>query len=349
MKNKKLTASLLVVLICITLSGCGSQTSDEAPQVEANVDVKITHPRSSTDSLFIEGQGRVNSNSTYAIPALSEGKLVRTYVKEGEPVKSGQTIAQLANIESNSELAIQQAKLNVNQNAINNLENRLRTAREMVNLGIIAQNDVANIQNDLNTRKAERQDILSPIRKLQIRNANNIVASVYSGYVVSVLPAGSFVTYGQTVANIVSLADLYVETFVPVDQMNIIKSGQEAIITANGISVYGRILNVYPNASSNLIRVIVRPYKPLPVNLDVKVKLKRTGINGLVIPKTAVILNNNIPTIFIVKGNKAYQKSITIQKDYVDKVIVSQGLSAFDNVVTENAYLLSDGTKVTVK
>jgi hypothetical protein len=126
-------------------------------------------------------------------------------------------------------------------------------------------------------------------------------------------------------------------------------SGDEVLISCNNLTVFGKVSHSFPSANSNLIKVIIIPDKPVPMNLEVKVTFKIRTVNGLLIPKSAVVMDEEKPVIFIVKNNIAYKKPITVEKDYLDKVVIANDLGPDDVLVTENAYLLSDQTNVTVK
>ena len=121
------------------------------------------------------------------------------------------------------------------------------------------------------------------------------------------------------------------------------------LISCNNLTVTGTVSHSFPSANSNLIRVIIAPDKPVPMNLEVKVTFKVRTVNGLMIPKTALVMDEGKPVIFIVKNDTAYKKTITVLKDYLDKVVIANDLGPDNALVTENAYLLSDEMNVTVK
>ncbi len=85
------------------------------------------------------------------------------------------------------------------------------------------------------------------------------------------------------------------------------------------------------------------------MNLEVKVTFKVRAVNGLLIPKSAVVMVEGKPVIFMVKNNMAYKKDITVVKDYLDRAVIVDNLGPDDVIVTENAYLLADSVSVVIK
>ncbi|MCL5019892.1 MAG: efflux RND transporter periplasmic adaptor subunit [Patescibacteria group bacterium] len=324
-------------------------SSEEQAQPEPQVEVKVAKPASVSDSVYFESQGKVTFKKSFAVSPLSEGRIKKLYVMPGEFVKSGQLVALLVNSEQDRELSTLEGKLRINKNSVESLEKKLKSSEEMLNLGIIAENDLISLKNDINARKSEGEDIQITLDRLKSRNDNYKVYSNTDGYVSDLMPENSFVTYGQSIANIFSLRDEIVEALIPFDQVNQPEKNQEVLIVCNNLSMDGTVTDIYPFANSNLIKVLIAPEKVVPLNLEVKVRFKIQNINGIVIPKSAVVMDEGKPVIYLVKNNKAAKKFIKVQKDYLDKVIIVNDLNPDDDIVIENAYLLSDQTGVIIK
>ncbi len=352
MKKKGYLAIIVTITIIILYKFIVSyinNPSKELSQPEIQVEVKVSKPISVSDTIYFESQGTVKFKKSLSVSSLSEGRIKNLYVIPGEFVKKGQLIALLVNYEQDQELSSLESKLSINKNSIESLEKKMKSSEEMLNLGIIAENDIISLRNDINAKKSEVEDIQITLEKLKIRNNNYEMYANADGYISDILPENSFVTYGQTVANMFSLQDEIVEALIPFDQVNQPKRNQDVLIECNNLSIRGKVSDIYPFANSNLIKVLIVPEKVIPLNLEVKVKFKIQNINGLVIPKSAVLIDEGKPIIYLVKDNKAYKKFIKVQKDYLDKVIILNELNPDDNIVIENAYLLSDQVNVIVK
>jgi RND family efflux transporter MFP subunit len=342
-----LAVAVIFLIVRLIIHGAGSSAEPSSP--ETRVEVKVARPVGVTDTLVFQAQGKVTTKKSFSVTALSEGRIKKVNVAIGELVKKGQVIALLENSELDRELSIQNDKLQLSRKTVEDLEKKVKTAEEMLSLGIISESDLISIKQELNTRKTEAHDLEITSERLRGRENNYQVVSDTKGYISEILPEQSFVTYGQAVAGIISLEDEQIEAFVPFDQLSQPSKGDPVLISCNSLTITGKVSYSFPSANSNLIKVIIIPDKPVPMNLEVKVTFKIRTVNGLLIPKSAVVMDEEKPVIFIVKNNIAYKKPITVEKDYLDKVVIANDLGPDDVLVTENAYLLSDQTNVTVK
>ncbi|MDP2984442.1 MAG: efflux RND transporter periplasmic adaptor subunit [Candidatus Latescibacter sp.] len=344
-------AALIIALVFILtrLTIHNSVPAPESSSPETRVEVKVVKADAVADTLVFDARGKVTAKKSFSVTSLSEGKIKKVSVSVGEQVKSGQVIALLENSELDRELSVQNDKLQLSRKTVEDLEKKVKAFEEMLSLGIISENDFISLKQELNARKTEEHDLEITNGRLKSREKNYRIVTDTEGYISYILPQESFVTYGQTVAGIVSLQDEQIEAFIPFDQVNRPAPGDEALITCNSITIPGKVSNSFPSANSNLITVIVIPEKPIPMNLEVKVTFKVRAVNGLLIPKSAVVMVEGKPVIFLVKNNKAYKKDITVVKDYLDRALIVDDLGPDNVIVTENAYLLADSVSVVVK
>ncbi|MCE5272817.1 efflux RND transporter periplasmic adaptor subunit [bacterium] len=337
-----------IAVLAVVMLRRGGQSEAE-PEPEPLVEVTVARPAGVIDTLVFSAQGRVVARTSFAVTALSEGKIGRMYVSVGQPVEKGQPVARLENTELDRELELQKEKLELSHATVEALDRKVEDAAEMLRLGIISENDNVAIKQELNNQKAQARDQQITSGRLEGRERNYVVTAGSSGYVAEVLAEQSFVTYGQTVARIVSPQDEQVEAYVPYGALEQPQPGQLVTISCNGRSVAGRVSHSYPSADANQLRVIIRPEEPTPLNLEVTVTFHLRTAKGLLIPKSAVVLDEDKPAVFVVRNNVAYRKYITVEKDYLDRVVIAGGLGPDEELVTGNAYLLSDAMNVRVK
>ena len=324
------------------------QTTLETEQ-ETSVLVRAGHPAGVADTLTYEAQGKVTSARSFSVAALSEGRIRTVLVPVNGQVKKGDVIAVLENSEMDSAFTSQSEKLRLSSETEANLKKKVAAGEEMYSLGIIAESDLVSMKQELNNQIREVHDAQIEYDRLKNRRDQYNVMAEVAGYVSSVLPEKSFVTYGQTIAEIVSLDDEQVQAFVPFDQLVQPVPGDEVLISSNSMAVSGKVSHIFPSTGSNLITVNINPDQPIPMNLDVMVTFKVKGVKGFQIPKSAVVLAEGKPVVFLVRDGKAVQEDITILKDYLDTVVITDDFRLDDVLVMENAYLLSDQMNVTVR
>jgi RND family efflux transporter MFP subunit len=341
-------AVALVAILSIFLFHKGGSPG-ESVTGEPVVEVKVAKPTPASDNLAFDTQGKVTAKKSHVVTALSEGKVSKVFVSPSESVSKGQIIALLENKELDCEFSTQKEKLELSRKNAEDMEKKEKGSEEMFTLGVISESDLVSVKQELNLRKSEESDQQNAYDRLEERVKNYRIVADTDGYVSDIVPEESFVTYGQKAAEIISLEDEQVEAFTPFDTTNQPHPGDEALITCNNIIIHGKVSHCFPSANSNLVKVIVIPSEPIPMNLDVKVTFKVSKVKGLMIPKSAVVMDEGKPVIYLVRDNKAVMKDIKVEKDYLDRVLIVNELNSDDVVVIENAYLLSDQMNVTVK
>jgi RND family efflux transporter MFP subunit len=342
-----LTGVFIFLIIHSILRNAGGES--EPPEAEQQVEVNIAAPEAVCDTLVFDARGTVTSRSGITVSSLSEGRINRLYVSVGSHVRRGQPIALLENAALDSELSHREDALLVSRRTVADLEKRVKTSEEMLTLGIVSEGDLSSLYQELNTTRNDQRDQEIARDQLRLKRANYRILADVDGYITEILPVRSFVSYGEAVAGIISLDDEQVEAYVPYDMTSQLSPGARVTISSDGMSVPGRITSTFPSAESNLIRVIVAPESPVPMNLDVKVTFLLNVVNGVLIPKSAVVMNEGRPVVFLVRGDKAVLKAITVLKDYINRVVIADEFEPGDVLVTENAYLLSDQMNVKVK
>ena len=80
-------------------SNSGTNISSDQAEPQAQVEVKVAHPASVTDTLGFDAQGVVTAKGSVSVTSLSEGRIGTAYLSVGQPVKRGQAVALLENRE----------------------------------------------------------------------------------------------------------------------------------------------------------------------------------------------------------------------------------------------------------
>ncbi|HEY9766155.1 MAG TPA: HlyD family efflux transporter periplasmic adaptor subunit [Chroococcales cyanobacterium] len=311
----------------------------------AGINVKVLHPQSVLDEIAVEGQGRVVLQKKNSLTSLAEGRVAKIFALVGDPVSMGQTLILLENPESERDAAAIKSKLDLNRRSLVLLARKERDAKELLDLGVMAKNEVSSLQNELLVKRMETSELQASLEKLRLRKKNQRILSKASGFLTQIVPEGSFLSYGQEAATILDPASEQIEALFPFERAPEIKPGQSAILSANGISVRGKVIRLFPSATANLVKVLISPTRPLPLDLNLQVKLRVKTRRGLMLPKSAVVMNDGRTFVFLLKGKKVQQREIHVDRAYDDRVILS-GVSLSESVVVENASVLSDGTEV---
>ncbi len=169
---------------------------------------------------------------------------------------------------------------------------------------------------------------------------------------------GQMATAGTPLMTIMDLAHVIGRAYVSPEQASLLHVGDAATIAAgNGQpAVPAKVTVVSPALDPNSTTVQVwveaaNPHEQLRPGATVNVKIvSRSVKNALVVPSSAVLTADNGATSVMVIGadDTAHQTNVQTGIREDAEVQITSGLHAGEQVVTEGAYALPDGSKVQV-
>src|SRR2546423_2216040 len=129
MKTKKKIILIVVgVLVALAIVGFSlNQTSKNLVSVQTGKVVK------QDISSYVTASGEVRPKTFANIGANAFGRITRLFVKEGDKVKRGQTLAQLENVQPAADLAAMRAQLSSNETDATAAEANLNTSLAQLN------------------------------------------------------------------------------------------------------------------------------------------------------------------------------------------------------------------------
>jgi len=348
-----MTKKTLLILLLFSLRLFAFFEEDETPEATLKVpkamrqvNVRVTAPRRSDVAVGFTVQGRVEPALTVALNARSEG-IFYPVVALSQPVSRGEKIGELRDPARTLQIDALKDKVRLlgSQWAIE----RKKTAqsKEMLKLGILSENAVLAQESVRNEKEMLLLQARNDLARLQLLQKAQVITAPSNGFVKTLAAAGSYIAYGAQVATM-SSKEMMVRLFVEPLYAESLKAGQKVTLMLSNREVPATLTAVLPQSSGNLIDVIARPSVPLPAGLALSARISTDAARGWIIPKSAIVLEQNRPAVFLVKGTTARLRFVTVQKDMLDEVLVSDPLGADDAVVSDNAYLLHDGERVEV-
>ncbi|MBN9314087.1 MAG: efflux transporter periplasmic adaptor subunit [Chryseobacterium sp. 39-10] len=289
--------------------------------------------------------GTFEPNKETKISADIQGKINTVLVDVGSSVSKGQALIQL----DNSLLKLQ---LKTVQVQIEGLEDDVK--RYMILTKADAAQGVQLEKAKLGLKSAEVQKsiLLEQISKTTIK-------APFNGVVTAKLnEEGGFAAPGIPLLQITDISTLRFTVNVPENDLVQFQNNQTYKINAD----------VYPNLSL-LGKMIMtgskaNPGNSFPVQFQVantnnltiksgmfgKVSLSESKQEqGILIPTSAIMEENGIARVYLIKNGKAILKTITISGNIGNRTVVSAGLATGDIVVTNGFINLFDGANITIK
>ncbi|WOE69966.1 efflux RND transporter periplasmic adaptor subunit [Hydrogenimonas thermophila] len=327
---------ILILTFCNTLFALSSH----------HVKVSVVEPKKAELPIEVKVRGIVEAEMAYGVNTQAEG-ILHNHVINAQKIEKGNVIAILENPQLKKSIGRLKEQIELIQNAINIENKKLKSAKEMLDLGIISNNDYLSQQNRLNSKKLELTKAKNKLEKMTIQYKQLVIKAPFSGFVTELKADGSYIGYGGYVCKIQS-QNMQVRLFVPHLFAKKLYTGETVSLKVDDQTIKAKIVEILPKTTDNLVNVIAKPNKPLPANLNIEADIMTKKISGWIIPKQSIVLIENRPAIFIIERGFAKLHFITIQKDMVSGVLVSDRLSPSNKIVLKNAYMLHDGIAVEI-
>ena len=266
-------------------------------------------------------------------------------VDVGSYVSKGQTLIQL----DNSLLKLQLQTVEVQ---IEGLEDDVNRYTILTEADAVQGVQLEKARLGLKSAKIQRATLLEQISKTSIK-------APFNGIVTAKLnEEGGFAAPGVPLLQITDISTLRFTVNVPENDLVKFQNNQTYKINADvypDISLSGKVSMIGSKANmgnSFPIQFQVANTKNLSIKSGMfgKVNLSESKQEqGILIPTSAIIEENGIAKVYVVKNGKAILQSITTTKTIGNKTLVSNGLNENDIIVTNGFINLFDGANISIK
>ncbi len=295
---------------------------------------------------YIEVQGTVKADKSVEIHPEMGGTVQRIYVKEGQRVNKGQTLAQLDASIVNNNIAQLQVQLNLAKTSFERQERlwKQKIGSEMQFLQAKAQKD--GLEQNLNTlyAQAKKMKITAPF--------NGTIDEIFA-------KVGALSSAQVPFLRIVNLNKVYIESEITETYLENIKKGTQVVVSfpslhkevASKISQVGNFIN--PNNRSFKARVDLKNKdKTIKPNLLADVKINDFKATGIAIPSYLIqkdVEGNSY--VFVLAKNdssnyNAIKTILTIGKEYNNESFIAEGLKEGDLIIDKGARTVKNNDEV---
>lgn len=300
---------------------------------------------------FLEIQGNVKTKQNIVLYPEFSGKLTRVYVKEGQKVSKGQTLAKIDDGGLSQQLS--QAKTQAAL-AKTTYERQKRLWEQKIG------SEIQFLQAETTFKAAE-----DAVKQLQSQLGKTYVKAPFSGIVDDVITEqGSIVAPGQSaLIRIVNLNNMYIEAEIPENHLPNVTKGKNVEVN---FPVLGKTIKTSIRQVGNFINPNNRAFKievgvpnnsgDIKPNLTSKLKINDyTNPKAILIPQS-IISENSLGEqyVFIVDGvnennvGKTKKAIITTGKTQGDFIEVLTGLESGNQVIKEGARSVQDDQEVEI-
>jgi RND family efflux transporter MFP subunit len=299
---------------------------------------------------YVELQGNVSTKQNVVITAEYGGMLSKVYVKEGQRVRKGQTLAKIDDGGLTQQLA--QVKIQADL-AKTTFERQKRLWDQKIG------SEIQYLQAKSTYESQEQM-----VSQLQQQVGKTLVSAPFSGTIDDIITdEGTVVAPGQSqLFRIVNLNDMYIETDVPERYVADIVPGKEVQVN---FPVLGKDVEAKVRQAGNFINPANRTFKvevafpnkdiAIKPNLTAKLKINDySSTKAILIPQSIISENAKgeqyVYTITDKQGEKAKVKRtiITTGKTQGDAIEVLSGITNGDEIIDEGARSVKDGQDVKI-
>ncbi|UAB81733.1 efflux RND transporter periplasmic adaptor subunit [Marixanthomonas sp. SCSIO 43207] len=299
----------------------------------------------------LEIQGNVTTKNLLVITPEYSGILTRVYVKEGQRVTKGQTLAKI----DDGGLSQQLSQLQIQADLAKTTYERQKRLWEQ-NIG----SEIQFLQ-----AKSSYESQQEAVNQLKQQIAKTVVKAPFSGTIDDVITEqGSVVAAGQTqLMRIVNLKDMYIETDIPERYIKDVTKGKDVEVE---FPVIGKTVTTSVRQAGDFINPANRTFKvevaipnadkTIKPNLTAKLKINDyTNEDAILIPQSIISENaEGEQYVYIVNDKNENEEGIANRviiktgKTQGDVIEVLEGIESGAEIVQEGARSVKDGQTVKV-
>lgn len=299
---------------------------------------------------YVELQATVQTKENLMLNAEFGGVLQQVYVKEGQKVAKGQTLARVDDGGLSSQLAQMETQAALAKTTFERQQN-------LWNQKIGSEIQFLQAKTNYNAQ-------LKSVAQMRSQLSKTVIRAPFSGTIDEIASErGSVVGPGSPIMRIVSLGNMYLEAEVPEKNIGTIKKGSDVIVdfpvlgeTFNSkVSQAGNYIN--PANRSFMIQIAI-PNKNgnIKPNLSSKIQIKDYSNAKAITVPTSIISENADGEQFLYIAQNPDKDGNAIAKRVIIKVGLSQGelveiiegIKDGDLIIKEGARSVKDGQKVSI-
>jgi len=318
----------------------GEQKENKKAPVPVNVATITTGPVSS----YITSTANLISESEVKVLAEAEGRVAVLKVEEGDRVSRGQILAEL--VRDDAEIALKKAEL------------RETNARMAYERGVKALAENLLSREDFDKLTMENQISQQELAEARWKLEKTTIRSPFTGHVTQrVIQLGQHVRPGDDLFTVADFDPLIARIYLPEKDVYGLKEGRDVRITLKAretTSFEGRVRQISPvvDTATGTVKVTVEAKSPPPevrpgafVTIDI---VRETRPKALLLPREAVVHELQDSFVFVVSGETATKRSVSIGLEEGDHVQALSGVEAGEQVIVAGQGGLKDGSPIKV-
>lgn len=334
---------ILPILLATLLSAC-SPTPEEKEEVKYAIPVETTTVVQGDVSSFYSTTGTLEAPLEAKVVSRIAGLIETIKVEEGDRVTKGQLLAVIDAKRQRYDLARSQAEVEI-------IEQELNRLNKMTDKAFISADTMAKLEYNLQAASAKRD-----LAALQVEES--LVRSPIDGVIATrFVKQGNMAKEFDELFYVINQDELYAIVHLPEVQLDRLRLGQDAQLFAsqqadNGI--VAQVLRISPivDAQSGTFKVtlsVPNQQAQLKAGMFTRVELRYdTHTNVITVPYSAVINQDNQYALYVIEGDNATRRQVSLGYREADTVEVISGIKPGEQIVVRGQQNLKDQSLVDV-
>lgn len=372
---KTLNKSIIILVLIVIAASCGSsvdkkaqlaelkkkqqQLTEEIKKLEAELKVNdstakpnkasvaVTEAQLTTFNHYLEVQGKVDGEDNIAVSAQMAGLVTAVFVKEGDPVRKGQVLAQLDNAVMQQQIASTQQQLDFATNLYNKQKALWDKQIGSEVQYLTAKNNKENLEKAMATLKdqVEMTRVKSPING-SVEEVNLKVGQMASPG----LPAVRVVNF-STAKVVAEIAEAYAPKVKPGDKVVVYFPDFDTEIPSQ-IRFTSKYINPVNRTFQSEVRLAASKVE-YRANMMAIVKINDySNPKAFAVPITLIRETQSGKYLYVAKeeqgGYVARRTAVTVGSTYNGLAEITSGITEGDKIITTGFNNLIDGELVQI-
>ena len=336
-------------LFCVSIvpSSCSTESQSKNVSDEDStsaIPVEIAKAKNGEISAYYSSTATLEAEDEATVVSKVRGMVTEINVEEGDFVNADEVLAQLE--DEQLELEAKRAKATMDR-----LKNELTRKEELFNKNLISAQEFENAKYEYQAQKSEYE-----LAQLKIKNSK-IRAPIKGVISDRLIKVGNMINIDQEVFEITDFDPILAVLKVPEHEMSKIEKCQQALLQVDAIqneTFEGKVLRVSPTVNPETgtfeVTVSIRDEsKQLRPGMFGRVRIVYdTHNDALMIPKNAVIQEDGMNSVYVIKNSMAYRRNVKTGYSNGNNIEVLEGLAPSDTVVTIGQSNLQDSALVEI-
>jgi len=319
---------------------------------------KATHERV---PVRIDALGSVTPIASVGIKARVDTTIVGVHFQDGAHVNKGDLLFTLDCRQIEADMKRVQAVIDGAQATLGQAQRDVKRYTELVNKNALPIVTLRNAETTVNVSRATAESNRAQLENLKVQLGFCTIRAPISGRIsMANVKVGNFVRQADStpMATLIQMSPVYVTFTVPqkdlpeIRQALVAKSASiEVIVPGSKQRAQGRLSMIENTVDPSTGMATLRATMPNTDELLWPGTLVTTEMTlrvdeALVVPTAAVQVSQTGNFVFVVEGNVAHVRQVTVERQFEDETVIKSGLKPGEVVVTDGQLRLRNGAHV---